>query len=160
MKIIGPNFLSQKAGFQNREAQIFLGQEHSLEKKSHARAKKEIGDEWRAHLSELDPELEGTGGPLAMTKGKMPILTPRPKCERLGEVNGKGRVQLYAFQISKDKTVLIYNVYGWTSAAKNKGQAQRTDDILDMIFSDVQQQPKGPVFIAGDLNGDVGSFPA
>ena len=69
-------------------------------------------------------------------------------------------MQLYAVQVSKKATILFYNVYGYTGAAKDKKAANRTNDILEAIFEDQEQQPKGPAFIVGDLNGDQDTFPA
>ncbi len=54
--------------------------------------------------------------------------------------------------------MLVYNVYGWTNGATVKLSAERTAAILQAIFSDVELQPKGPVLIVGDLNGDLDSF--
>ena len=51
-------------------------------------------------------------------------------------------------------------MYGYTGAAEDKKTANRTNDILEAIFEDQEQQPKGPAFIVGDLNGDQDTFPA
>ena len=136
------HFLNQRHGFIHRNSHIFLGQEHSLEKQKRTEARQNVGKKWKLHMSDLDEEAVGLGGVFAMVQGDLKILTPKPKSARLQELNGRGRVQLYAVQVSKKATILFYNVYGYTGAAKDKKAANRTNDILEAIFEDQEQQPK------------------
>ena len=99
-----------------------------------------------------------TAGICAHRKDGRPILTPKPASRQLQQINGKGRVQLYALAISPQVTILIYNIYGWTGANHHKEAAKRTGDLLEAIFSDMQAQPPGLAIILGDLNGDPATF--
>ncbi len=108
------NFIAQKKNFEDRKAHIFLGQEHSVPANQRAKAKKSLDKKWRVHMGDLDPELEATGGVFAMALKDFQILTPAPVNKDLKELNGKGRVQLYGFEIGHEQTLLVYNVYGWT----------------------------------------------
>ena len=76
------------------------------------------------------------------------------------KVNGVGRLQLYAVQLSQDITMSVYNLYGWTNANLNREASHRTDSLIQAILGDVSLQPQGPVRIVGDLNGDPGTFPS
>ena len=115
---------------------------------------------WSSHFTQFDIELEHhTGGICAHRKDGLPILTPKPASKHLQQLNGKGRVQLYALALAPQVTILIYNMYGWTGANHHKEAAKRTSDLLDAILSDMQAQPQGPAIIMGDLNGDPSTFP-
>ncbi len=66
------------------------------------------------------------------------IICPSPKARALKDLNGKGRVRFYAIELDRSVYVLVYNVHGWTSAARNKTAAERTDDILVAVLEDVK----------------------
>ena len=83
---------------------------------------------WSSHFSLLDLEKEQhTGGTCAHRKDGLPILTPTPAGYQLRQLNGKGRVQLYALALAQQVTILIYNIY-------MDGQGQTT----------TRRQHKGP----------------
>ena len=89
-----------------------------------------------------------------LKRGKAPPITPKALSKDMAKVNGAGRVQLYAVQLSTDTTILIYNIYGWTNANHCKWAASRTNALIQAILSDMAMQPSGPMFVVGDLNGD------
>jgi hypothetical protein len=141
-----------------RAADYFFGQEHSLPRGERSKLREHM-KHWRIHMTELDEEAEhNLGGIFMASKGKKEIICPAPKGSQMKLINGKGRVQLYAIELARDVYVLIYNIYGWTNAAKIKSAAQRTDDIIATIIEDMEMQPPGPAFILGDLNGDINNF--
>ena len=95
-----------------------------------------------------------------LKKAQSPPITPKPCHPNMTKVNGAGRLQLYAIQLSRDITVSVYNLYGWTNGNLNSEAATRTDSLIQAILSDVSLQPRGPVLIVGDLNGDPATFPS
>ena len=150
---------TSRAVIHTREAHCFFGQEHSLPPKEHQHNRK-LMKPWSSHFSQLDLEKEQhTGGICAHRKDGHTILTPTPTGQQLRQLNGKGRVQMYALALAPQITILIYNIYGWTGANHHKEAARRTSSILDAIMSDMQMQPPGPMLIMGDLNGDPATFP-
>ena len=128
---------NSRAAIQAREAHTFFGQEHSLPPKDHQHNRKMMKP-WSSHFSQLDLEMEQhTGGICAHRKDGQPILTPIPASQHLRQLNGKGRVQLYALALAPQVTILIYNIYGWTGANHHKEAARKTTALLEAIFSDM-----------------------
>ena len=76
----------------------------------------------------------------------------------MASINGKGRAQLYSFELNKGVYILIYNVYGWPNAATCKEARARSSDLLDTILEDMHLQPPGPMLILGDFNGNLHNF--
>ena len=73
-----------------------------------------------AIFSELDQEHEkNIGGVLMSTKGHAAVVMPKVKSEESNNIIGEGRVLLYACEVGKGITVLVYNVYGWTGGAQD-----------------------------------------
>ena len=144
----------------NRSFDYFFGQEHSLPKTDWSRVRQAYRP-GSLHLSDLDPEAEAPlGGLCALRLDRRQNITPKAKSHKFSDINGKGRVQLYALDLSAEVYVLIYNIYGWTNAAKDKAAASRTNNMIEMILDDIGHQPPGPVLIVGDLNGDPPNFKA
>ena len=54
-------------------------------------------------------------------------------------LNGQGRVQLYGLELGAHTIALVYNIYGWTNAARNKEAAERTHSLLDAVLQDAQK---------------------
>ena len=94
-----------------------------------------------------------------LQQNKAPPIVPKPKSKAFAQLNGKGRVQLYALQACTEVTILVYNLYGWTNANTDKAAAKRTGALLQAILDDMAMQPQGPAMIVGDLNGDTHTFP-
>ena len=88
-----------------------------------------------------------------------PPTTPKPIGPNLRTINGAGRVQLYAIQVSRQATVLVYNLYGWTNGNTCKEASDRTNSLFQAILEDIALQPPGPVLVMGDINGDPDTFP-
>ena len=147
-------------GHQLAEQQVeyIIGQEHSTPPHKRTEAIRQLKP-WSTHLSQLDSECEQpTGGVFLMQRATPPPLTPKPQSKHLKQLNGKGRVQLYAVQLDTEITILIYNIYGWTNANCNKEAAARTNNMLQAILDDMGLQPAGPRLVVGDLNGDPPTF--
>ncbi len=72
------------------------------------------------------------------------VLCPNPKAKSLADLNGKGRVQVYAIDLGIIFAMTIYNIHGWTDGANNKMQAERTDAMITAIMEDDKLQPEGP----------------
>ena len=144
----------------NRSYTHFFGQEHSLPRTEWARARQAYKPE-NIHLSDLDAEADTPlGGICALRKDNRPYILPKPKAKNFNAINGKGRVQLYALDITDKLYILIYNIYGWTNAAKDKAAAARTNAMIEYILEDMAHRPQGPMMIVGDLNGDTQNFRA
>ena len=152
------HYINAKKDFIDRDCHIFLGQEHSLpfeERQNKAELCASKNTEWTGHFSHLDPEGETPlGGLFILARKGVTFITPPAKGKDFKKINGKGRVQLYAVEISKDVTLKIYNMYAWSNGAVCKENASRTDDMLRAVFQDNEQQAKGPCLIVGDLNAD------
>eukprot|EP00973_Karenia_brevis_P053713 7462704-Karenia_brevis.AAC.1 len=56
--------------------------------------------------------------------------------------------------------LLVFNIYGLVNADKDQEAAQRTEDMIQAIFDEIQHQPKLPYIITGDFSGSVGTFPS
>ena len=99
-----------RATIQAREAHIFFGQEHSLQPKDYQHNRREMKP-WSSHFSSLDLENEKpTGGTCAHRPDGKPTLTPRALSKHLLTLNGKGRVQLYALELTPQVIILVYNI--------------------------------------------------
>ena len=143
-----------------RTFDYFFGQEHSITKADWARSRQELKP-GSLHLSELDPEAETPlGGLCALRRDRRQNITPKPKSKNFEQINGKGRVQLYAIDFSFTVFLLVYNFYGWTNTAKDKEAAGRTNAMMEWILEDIELQPAGPVMIVGDINGNLSDFKA
>ena len=114
---------------------------------------------WKAHLSQLDLENEQpTGGVFLLQKTGRPPILPKPLGQMLKAINGAGRVQLYAIQVNKQVTLLVYNLYGWTNGNTCREAAARTNSLIQAILEDMALQPPGPMLVLGDINGDPATF--
>ena len=152
------HLLNARHVLKDRKFDHFFGQEHSMLKQDWARTRQAYRS-GSLYLSELDLEVDSPlGGICALRLDRRQNLTPQPRSKTFELINGKGRVQLYALDLSADTYVLVYNLYGWTNAAKDKNAANRTNDMLEAIIDDMEKQPPGPTLVLGDLNGDVGNF--
>jgi len=72
----------------------------------------------------------------------------------------KGRVGLYAIEVSRANFVLCYVLYGHPNAEKDDQAASRTCDMLNIVMQDAELQDPGPKLIVGDINGPIHRFPS
>ena len=64
-------------------------------------------------------------------------------------------------QLETDKGYTYFaDLYGWTGGTPGSIAAGRTDDLLTIIFNELDLQELGPCILRGDINGDHCSFPA
>ena len=133
----------------DQQVACIVGQEHSTPKQRHTQITKDV-QPWSIHMSGTDPECEQpTGGLFLMQQMAVPPLTPKPMSPQLRQINGQGRVQLYAMHLGANTTILIYNIYGWTNANNRLQAAARTNSMIHTILDDMARQPMGPKFVIG-----------
>ena len=143
-----------------QKVDFIFGQEHSTPGHKKRQVISSLRP-WAMHLSQLDAECEQpTGGVFLLQKTRLQPLTPKPMGRKLKQLNGAGRIQLYAMQMGNEVTFLVYNFYGWTNGNHSKEAAARTNSMVEAALEDMALQPPGPRFLLGDLNGDPATFPA
>jgi len=54
---------------------------------------------------------------------------------------------------------LVYVIYGHTNGNGDPEARDRTDDLLGLIFQDMDMQVPGPKFVMGDFNATVLNLP-
>ena len=69
-----------------------------------------------------------------------------------------GRLIICCFEI-KGQTVAVANIYGWTAGNDKEEQAQKTDDLMCVVFQEVESWNIQHYIIAGDINGSTDRFP-
>ena len=60
---------------------------------------------------------------------------------------------------TKNGDNFIDNIYGWTGGTIGSIPAGRTDDLLTIVFNELELQDPGPAMCCGDINGDPNCFP-
>ncbi len=97
------HFTNFRHCFVKRDCDVFLAQEHKLRPQDRAEARREIGDRWKVHFSNLDPDADGpSAGVSYMCPKNKHIITPEAKSEHFKSFNAKGRVQVYALEVDTD----------------------------------------------------------
>ena len=110
-------------------------------------------------LGQLDPEAKHNLGGLGILSSRShKALKVKPSTKAFNDAVQTGRADHYALDVGAKSTISVFNLYGWTGAHQNTRQAKRTDRLLQAIQDEVHQQPGGPTFIVGDLNGDPSDF--
>ena len=57
----------------------------------------------------------------------------------------EGRVGMYGIPIHNELTLLAFVVYGWQGADDNPDAAARTNALLEVVLTEMQNLPVGPV---------------
>ena len=56
--------------------------------------------------------------------------------------------------------ILVFNIYGWTGGDTHNEAAQKTNQLCEAIFKELEETPRMPYLIVGDLNASLGTLAA
>eukprot|EP00973_Karenia_brevis_P083643 11604614-Karenia_brevis.AAC.1 len=108
-------------------------------------------------LTGLDPELRNTGG-VGVIARKTRCYGVTPLTDDMRDLIKMGRANMTSIPIPQT-ILLVTNVYGWTNGHLSGLAADRTDDMMSIIFNELHAQPQCPVLIIGDLNATTQDLP-
>ena len=95
----------------------------------------------------------------SITTAARRVIELTPKTEAFAQAYKKGRVGIYAVNLTKSKTITYVIIYGHTGGRKDPKEAAATNILLQIAHAELEVQPKGPKVIAGDLNADPKNLP-
>eukprot|EP00973_Karenia_brevis_P020846 2864220-Karenia_brevis.AAC.1 len=58
-----------------------------------------------------------------------------------------------------DVVLIVVNLYAWTNGHTCSEAALRTNDLVDVVLTELKTHPEGPRIILGDLNADPDDVP-
>ena len=82
-----------------------------------------------------------------------------PRTEAFRKAVAKGRIGIFAVNLTKGKVLTYVVVYGHTGRRKDQKRADATDALLKIAFLELDTQSKGSKLVAGDLNADPANLP-
>jgi hypothetical protein len=85
-----------------------------------------------------------TGGVGAIASAPHRLLDIKPLTAELEELDSTGRVALYCVEAADGHTIACVIIYGWTGGAQSAKDAARTNDLIRIVFRELQAQPDGP----------------
>ena len=100
-----------------------------------------------------------TAGVGIIQGGNKNIIQPPTLHKLLNEESQTGRFALYGINIGNGEVALVYVIYGHTNGNGDPEARGRTDDLLGLIFLDMDMQVPGPKFVMGDFNATVQNLP-
>ena len=114
-------------------------------------------------LTPLDGEKNhNTGGVGIIQRGNKNIIQTPTLHKLLNEKLQAGRFALYGINIGNGEVALValvYVTYGHTNGNGDPEARGRTDDLLGLVFQDMDMQVPGPKFVMGDFNATVLNLP-
>eukprot|EP00973_Karenia_brevis_P093592 12418051-Karenia_brevis.AAC.1 len=96
----------------------------------------------------------------AIAKSRVKIVKVQPNTEDFVRISQNGRVQMTGIILPSNVLLIVVNIYGWTNGHISAKSSQRTNDMLQIVFQELQSQPVGPRVILGDLNADPQDIPS
>ena len=115
---------------------------------------------YKSIISGTDPEQSCTGGVATIYKQHCKCIQLQPITSRFKEVVGNGRVQLVGLPTISGAMCKIMNVYVWSGASSDASLMERSDDLMDIIFTELENYSGSPWIIVGDFNADLQDFPS
>ena len=99
------------------------------------------------------------GGVGSITTAARRAIQVTPKTEAFKKATARGRVGMFAINLTKSKVVTYVVLYGHTGGRKDAKQAEATNCLLKIAYEELDAQPKGPKILAGDFNVDPSELP-
>ena len=108
----------------------------------------------------LDPTTKHNVGGVGACAYKKPhrLIPMESRTKVFAEAVLNGRVMHYGIGTVGGKVISVFNIYGYSGGAKCKPRAAKTNALLDAIYAEITEMPRGPIAIVGDYNGDPDSF--
>ena len=142
-----------------RKAHIKLVQEHSIPVHGIAAwIKSFAAAECQFDGGPLDPELNNTGGVGILTAPPYTTVQYQPVGQHYSQAYAMGRLAAHWCEVGT-RTILIWNLYGWTGGATCEEAAQRSDDLFQIIKEETAQHEDVLSVIAADVNATDTDLP-
>ena len=136
--------------------------EHSLPKNKKAGFEHYVSQEGKkARCSPTVPKQGANplGGVASITNAARRVIELTPKTEAFAQAYKKGRMGIYAVNLTESKTLTYVIIYGHTGGRIGPKEAAATNILIQIAHAEMEAQPKGPKVIAGDLNADPTNLP-
>jgi hypothetical protein len=134
--------------------------EHSIPRSRCSELRDMLGKDFKFHLSGLDKEkTHNTGGTGVVLHGKHFPRAIKPKYKPLNRILNEGRVGLYCLRLSRHLFCNVYVCYGYTNGEFDNHATNRTNDMMSIILSDLEEQGDCPAMIVGDFNSTIKRLP-
>ena len=114
---------------------------------------------WTLIASPIGYKTKGSGVAVMSRDTVVPIPLKNPATKEYTEIYDQGLGAIVTMQIG-DWMVAVANHYGETGGSKNTQAAMVTDEIVDILITELEHLPDMPAILLGDLNADPYDIPA